>query len=894
MAFSAGQKLGPYEIQEHVGEGGMGEVYRAHDARLNRSVAIKILPASMTDDPARMHRFEQEARTVAALNHPNILSVYDVGVQDGTPFLVMELLEGETLRERLDRGPLGVRKSVEIGLQVAHGLSAAHERGIVHRDLKPENIFITRDGHTKLLDFGLAKATAVAAKAKSSGHMSDFTMQTAQTVQTMETEPGTVMGTAPYMAPEQVRGEPVDHRADIFSFGAVLYEMLSGKRAFAGDSAVEIMTAILKSEPPEFDLEQMKVPPALDRIVRHCLEKNPADRFQSMRDLTFALGTLSGSESTSALRPPAAKRLRQVPLWSLIAAAVLLLALAVTATYFATRPTKLERMEFAIPVWAEVGHIAISADGSMLAYVAVDEKSGEGVIYVQEVGSPSAAPLYGTTGATYPFWSPDDNYVAFFAQGKLKKISSSGGTPQVLANVRQPRGGTWGSKDVILYAPGSAGPLWRVDADGTDAAMVTDKTYGEKGMTSHRWPLFLPDGDHFLFWGGNFEEGPDDKMSGIYLSSISGREHKYLVVNALSNPGYANGRLFYVDNKRALVNVPMDAATGKIKGKAQVVAPQVGRHPSTYWAAFTVALNGTVVFHQGTGASLSQLVWYDRSGKELGRVGEPGLLANPSLSPDGRRVAFDVADPKGKNIDVYLEDLQQSNSTRFTFDPAEETTPAWSRDGKDIAYRSASGANLRLKSSSGFESDRGLALPIPGAVDMMPSSFAPGDARMLITTVTNGGGSSVYVADLKDHTATALLADKSNTSDGQISPDGKWVAYESDDGGEWNVYISPFPNGGGKLQVSRGGGREPRWRGDGKEIFYIDLQGNLVSVPVDNGDTLSTGTPKMLFQSHGRSTVSSSDLFTYDVTPDGQRFLVDRYVKPQETPPLNIILNAVQ
>ena len=889
MAVAAGQKLGPYEIQAHVGEGGMGEVYRARDSRLNRSVAIKILPASMVDDPARMHRFEQEARTVAALNHPNILSVYDVGVQDGTPFLVMELLEGETLRERLNRGPLGVRKSVEVGLQVAHGLAAAHERGIVHRDLKPENIFITRDGHTKLLDFGLAKATAIAATAKTSGNMSELTMQTAQT---MQTEPGVVMGTAPYMAPEQVRGEVVDHRADIFSFGAVLYEMLSGKRAFSGDTAVEIMTAILKTEPPELDLEHLKVPPSLDRIVRHCLEKNPSDRFQSARDLTFALGALSGSDSTSALRAQTVSR-RKIPLWTLAAAAILLVVLAATLGYVVTRSPKPERMEFAIPVAAEVGHIAISPDGSMLAYVAVDENSGEGVIYVQEIGSPSAAQLYGTNGATYPFWSPDDNYIGFFAQGKLKKISSSGGTAQVLASARQPRGGSWGRKGVIIYAPDSGGPLWRVDSDGTDAGPLTDKTYGEKGVSSHRWPVFLPDGDHFLFWGGDFDESPDDKKSGIYWSSISDRGHKKLVTLAISTPGYSRNHLFYVGGKGALIEVPIDASSGTVTGKPRVIAPQVGRHPSTYWGAFTVALNGTVVMHQGTGASQSQLIWYDRSGKELGKVSDAGLLANPDLSPDGRRVAFDVADMKGKNIDVYIDDLLHGGSTRFTFDPAEETTPVWSRDGKDIAYRSASGAILRLKNSSGFEGDRGISPNVAGGVDLMPNSFTPDDRQLLMTSISNTGGSALYIIDLKDQKIIPLLADRNNKSNGQISPDGKWVAYESDESGEWEVYISPFPNGGGKLQVSRDGGMDPRWRGDGKEIFYLDSQGNLISVSVDSEGTLSAGTPKTLFQSHARSNVSSSDLFSYDVTPDGQRFLIDRYVKPPETPPLSIILNAV-
>ena len=890
MAVAAGVKFGPYEVVAPVGEGGMGEVYRARDTRLNRSVAIKILPEAIASDPMRMQRFEQEARTVAALNHPNVLAVYDVGVQEETPYLVMELLEGETLRERLKRGPLGVRKSVEVGLQIAHGLAAAHERGIVHRDLKPENIFLTRDGHTKLLDFGLAKANAGAtvATAKASGNMSDLTMAT---VQTLQTEPGMVMGTAPYMAPEQVRGEPADHRADIFSFGAVLYEMLSGKQAFCGDTAVEVMNAVLKSDAAEFDPEQVKVPPGLDRIVRHCLEKNPADRFQSARDLTFALGALSGSESNTALRAQVAPH--RWALWATAIAALVVGALVASALLFSRHKAPKTRMEFAIPVPGEVGHIAISPDGTMLAYVAVDEDTGEGVIYVQPIGSSHASRLEGTEGASYPFWAPHDDYVGFFAQGKLKKIPAAGGVPQVLASAIQPRGGSWSKKDVIIYAPDAGGPLWRIDADGTDNEILTDKVFTPATDSSHRWPIFLPDGDRFLFWAGDFNERADDHTSGIYMGSLSNRQQKQLLVLAWSNPGYAKNRLFYVDFKGMLVEVALDPDAAKVEGRPQIVAAQVGRHPSTYWGAFTIALNDTVILHQGTGSSLSQLTWFDRSGKELGRIGEAGLLGNPSLSPDGHRIAFDVADPKARNVDVWIHDLPHNASTRFTFDPAEETTGVWSRDGKMIAYRSAAKQEvLRLKNSSGYEADRGLAAPPSNLIDIAPNSFTADDQDLIATATLTAGGTGLEIVSLKDHKVAPLLSGHGNQSDGQISPDGKWLAYESDETGEWEVYIAPYPATGGKLQASRGGGKEPRWRGDGKEIFYLDPKGNITAVDVNSEGTLATGTPTTLFQADARPSVSSSDLFNYDVTPDGQRFIVDRYVKPAHTPPLSIILNA--
>jgi Tol biopolymer transport system component len=801
----------------------------------------------------------------------------------------MELLEGETLRERLNRGPLPVRKTVEIALQIAHGLAAAHDRGIVHRDLKPENIFITRDGHTKLLDFGLAKANAVATAAKTSANMSDFTMQT---VQTLQTEPGVVMGTAPYMAPEQVRGEPVDHRADIFSFGAVLYEMLSGKPAFAGDTAVEIMTGILKTEPPELDLDQLKISPALDRIVRHCLEKKPADRFQSARDLTFALGALSGSESASALRAQTAPR-HKVPLWTLLVAGLVVLALAAVALHFFLRAPQAPRMDFAIPVEGELGHIALSPDGRMLAYIAVDETSGDGMLYIQAVGSPSATKVNETRGATYPFWSPNGDYVAFFAHNKLKKVSVNGGLPQVLTTVQEARGGSWNQKGVIIYSPDSSGPLWRIDADGTDPAPLTDKTFSAE-CSSHRWPVFLPDGDHFLFWSGDFNEHAHDTKSGIHISSLSDASQKHLLVLAMSTPGFARNRMFYIDDKGSLVAVPVDAGKAKITGKPVIIANQVGHHPSTYWGAFSVAWNGTVIYHQRTGSSLSQLTWYDRSGKELGRVGEPGLLANPRISPDGDRISVDIADPKERNIDVWIDDLRRGSSTRFTFDPAEETTAVWSSDGKEIAYRWAGAKEvLRLKNSNGFEADRGIASGPPGSSDLLPNSFSPDNQQLLSTAQVDTGGLNLALVSLADKKVVPFLPGRSNKADGQISPDGKWVAYESDETGEWQVYISPFPGGGGKIQVSRSGGYDPRWRHDGKEIFFLDPKGFLVAATVDSVNSLSTGTATQLFQTHTRSAVSSSDVFSYDVSPDGQRFLVDRYVKPAETPPLSIILNSI-
>src|SRR6266498_2336195 len=460
MPLPSGTKLGPYEIQSPLGAGGMGEVYRARDTRLGRDVALKVLPESFAREGDRLHRFEQEARAVAALNHPNILAIFDTGQSDGAPFLVSELLEGETLRVVLDRGALSSRKATDYAVQIAQGLAAAHEKGIVHRDLKPENIFVNKDARIKILDFGLAK---LAPKASAASADADGV-----TLTSSHTAAGVVMGTASYMAPEQVRGDAADPRPDIFAFGAMLYEMLSGKRAFRHDTPAETMTAVLKEDPPELSDPGHPVSPALDRIVRRCLEKDSEQRFQSARDLSFALSALSGTDSSAAARLVQSRK--KLPFAWAAAAAIALIVVVAGTWFIARRPVTEAPMQFAIPVPGEVSHMALSGDGSMLVFVSPKEDSGLPVLFVQRVGSPNVVMVPGTEGASYPFWSPDGAYLAFFANGKLQKVSVSGGAPQVLTNVEAARGGSWGSRGVIIYAPDSGSPLWRINSDGTGAA----------------------------------------------------------------------------------------------------------------------------------------------------------------------------------------------------------------------------------------------------------------------------------------------------------------------------------------------------------------------------------------------------------------------------------------
>src|SRR3989442_366151 len=495
MTLGAGTRLGRYEIRAKIGEGGMGEVYRARDTQLGRDVAVKVLPSTYSVDEQRLSRFEQEASAASALNHPNILIVHDIGSHDGSPYVVSELLEGETLRKRISGAPLAQRRAIGYAMEIANGLAAAHEKGIVHRDLKPDNIFITKDGRVKILDFGIAKLT------QAEGRQSQTDIPTRR----VDTGPGVVMGTVGYMSPEQVRGQVVDHRSDIFSFGAILYEMLSGRRAFHGESAADTMSAILKEDPPDLSDTNQKISPALERLVNHCLEKNPEERFHSASDLAFALEALSGSTATSAqtvampaFAPRWFKR-RELIAWAVAGIAILIAAIALTISHFRRPPTESHAVRLFVPPpeKASFGSFAISPDGLRLAFVATDA-SGKTLLWIRPLDSINAQPLSGTEEATLPFWSPDSRFIGFFAGGKLKKIEVTGGPAQTLCNATIPRGATWNRDGVIIFTPGTLEPLYRVSAAGGEPTPVTtfDKSRGETG---HRWPYFLPDGRPFLY-----------------------------------------------------------------------------------------------------------------------------------------------------------------------------------------------------------------------------------------------------------------------------------------------------------------------------------------------------------------------------------------------------------
>jgi Tol biopolymer transport system component len=698
------------------------------------------------------------------------------------------------------------------------------------------------------------------------------------------------------MSPEQIEGKEADARSDLFALGAVLYEMATGKRPFEGKNQISLASAILEKDPAPISAVQPLTPPALEHVVSTCLAKNPDDRFQTARDVRLELNWAGEASAQLATQAPVLAQRTAIGFLPWAVAGIIALVVACVATWFvARRPQPATRMQFSLAGSEEmsISHMALSPDGSMLAFVSPEDSTGLPLIYVQRIGSSSAAVLAGTQGASFPFWSPDGANLGFFANGKLQKVAVSGGTPQFLARAMAGRGGTWGKQNVIVYAPDPSSPLWRINADGSGEAQVTQELKAANTWEqTHRWPVFLPDGKRFLYWSGNFANARDDKISGIYLSSLDDKQQK-LVLLCRSSFGYDSGHLYYAGDQRQLTSVAFDPVSGQVSGNSTPIAGAVGFQPSTYWAALTVSGNGTVIYNTGVGAALSVLTWVDRAGKELGRIGESAIIANPTLSPDGSRAAVDIADLKASNVDIWLENTNGSDNARFTFDPTEETNAIWSRDGSMVAYRSVTSESteIMVKRANGLENEKALLRNSGVADDFLPNSWSADGQQLLFT---DQGPSHTYlsIVPAAGGERVPLLNSKANETSGQISTDGKWVAYASDESGAWEIYVSSFPGAEGKWQVSRGGGTEPRWRGDGKEIYYLSPGGMMMSVTVNAGGGFSTGAPAPLFQIHGRAPISSTDIFTYDVTRDGSKFLVNHYVKPDQVKPLTILFHA--
>jgi Tol biopolymer transport system component/tRNA A-37 threonylcarbamoyl transferase component Bud32 len=890
MPLTAGTKLGPYEIVSVLGAGAMGEVYRARDTRLNRDVAIKVLPPVFARDPERRSRFEREARAVAAINHPNILSVHDIGSADivdangrtePATYMITELLDGDTLRARLADGPLPLRKALDVAMQAARGLAAAHDRGIVHRDLKPENIVLTRDGQVKVLDFGLAKMAAGPAAAASD----------AQTV-AAGTEAGMVMGTVGYMAPEQARGEAADARSDLFALGAVLYELADGRRAFSRATAPETMTAILREDPPPLRPE---VAPALDRILRHALEKDPNDRFQSARDFAFALHAASESltpSSTGSGSIPAmagaprgrSLRPREMAAWACAAA----LALAAAAAWW-MRPTP-QAASGAPAIFTaslpETGQAlaspAVSPDGTRIAFIARDNDAD--AIWIRRLDAMRAELVKGTTNVRGQnlFWSPDGRSIGFFAGGRLKTVEIATGKIESLADAPSAYGGAWGQDGTIIFNPDERAPLYRVSASGGAATPLTtlDKARGDE---AHRWPQFLQDGRHFVFmpWASS------TTIRSIQLASLDDPVSKTLF-DSPSGVIVAGGYFLYVEDRPSrLLARAFDTDALPAVGKAlPVVADD---NVAFFWNngyAGVSAAAGTLVYTTSKFRS-SVLTWHNRTGRPISTLGEADAYYDPMLSPDGGRLAVEKRDPDRGSTDLWTVDLARGAFSRLTSTAGFESVPTWSPDGRRIALGTdqiEGEPTLLLKDiATGAEE-----IIVKGRAYAMDWSR---DGNKILYGVDGGATRwDVRLYDVTQKTSSPLLTSEFREWNAKLSPDGKWLAYVSDESRAFQVYIKSFPDGAVRTQVSSEGGNQPQWSRDGTELFFLSADSTLMTATVSpSGPQLSIGTPQPLFATR----VDQNDVLRnqYAVSHDGQRILVQVPVGNPGTSPFVAVLN---
>jgi Tol biopolymer transport system component len=897
MALISGTKLGPYEIQSLLGSGGMGEVYRARDTRLGRDVAIKVLPAHLSSDPDLKLRMEREAKAISSLNHPHICTLHDIGSQDGVNFLVMEHLEGETLADRLQKGAIPLDEALKIAIEIAGALDKAHARGIVHRDLKPANIMLTKNG-PKLMDFGLAKPSAGFGAASGENPLtpSTPTMTVAALAGSSSplTQKGMVVGTFQYMAPEVLQGAEADVRADIFSFGCVLYEMVTRRRAFEGKSQFSVLGAILDKDPERVSTLRPSSPARLDETVGRCLAKNPENRYGCMHDVRIQLEAIAAGGAETAAVGTETLRTDGKSSWLpwLIAAVAASIAIGAGVGYLLERhePAMVVRSSIVPPAGTSfmtmlpaAGPPVLSPDGTRLAFTARDEKS-KVMLYVRSLAALEAQALPGTDDATYPFWSPDGREIGFFAAGKLRKISASGGPPQDICESIGGRGGAWSKDGVIVFTPSSNQALLRVPAAGgtPEPASKLDTAQGEN---SHRWPYFLPDSKHFLFWSRTSRVG---QSSVLYIGELGTLQPKLLMKSETMGT-YASGRLLFLRGQ-TLMAQPFDASRMELSGEPQPLAERIAINGASVRAMFSTSNTGTLIYQTGEASTGWNLVWRGRDGKQTDGITKTERYLSPQLSPDGARVAVTIFAGGQGVSDIWIFDLARQTSTRFTFGPASQTWPVWSADGKTIFY----GSNLKgpnqiyAKVADGSGAER--AVLETAEVVVSPRAVTP-DGRYLIYARRAKGEAGYHIWGLPlfgDGKPFAIVQDAFDEDYPTLSADGKWMAYQSNESGRKEVYITAFPGGGAKWQVSSNGGSSPKWRKDGKELFFLDLADTFNSVDVNAaGGAPRLSAPHVLFQAVG----IQRDFGPYDVTPDGKKFLVNSGNLNEGADPFTLVLN---
>ena len=862
MAIAIGTHLGSYEVLSLLGRGGMGEVYRARDRQLQREVALKLLPEAFASDPDRLARFEREAQILASLNHSNIAQIYGLEGAGASRCIVMELVDGATLQERLRHGPIALEESLAIAVQVAEALEAAHARGVVHRDLKPANVKITSAGKVKVLDFGLSKAMDCELAP-------DFSQSPTLLSGTVA---GVIMGTAAYMSPEQAKGKKADTRSDIWAFGVVLYEMLTGTPAFEGETLVEILGGVMKAE-PDWTALPPATPPAVRSVLRRCLQKDRDRRFRDIADVKIQIEDALSEPPRSVMAPTV--RGRYYPAW--VVAAGLLVAVAALAIPAVVhlretppqdaviRSTILAPENTTLDFTNGVGLPAPSPDGRRIVFGA---RGGDGKqsLWVRSLDGLTAQPLAGTEGATFPFWSPDSRSIAFFADGKLKKVDAGGGPALTLADAPAGRGGTWSRNGVIIFAPSNQPGLQRVSSAGGASSPVP----GQQGS----FPWFLPDGEHFLYqWQGQQVLGGDTMDLPIRVGSLEGGEST--IVGAGSNAIYAEGHLLFL-REGTLMSQPFDADRLVTTGEAVPLAEGVQTVlNSGRVGVFSASETGLLLYRQGAN-SRQQLTWFDRTGKAVGTVGEPDddLEGYPELSPDGRRVAVDRA-VQGNN-DVWLIDFLRGGIARFTFDAAVDRSPIWSLDGTQVVFssnRKSPGAatfDLYTKPSSGAGAEQ-LLLESPN--QKVPFGWSPDGQILLYRENDPKTGMDVWAMPMQGRKPVAVANSPFGEANGQFSPDGRWVAYQSIESGRYEIHVVPFPAGSGKWQISTSGGIWPRWRRDGKELFFVGPDRQVMAATINaSGASFEAAPPVPLFETLMVVSLAAGKP-QYAVSADG-RFLI--------------------
>jgi len=878
-----GRTLSHYRITAAIGAGGMGEVYRATDTKLGREVALKRLPEAFASDPERLARFEREARLLASLNHPGIAHLYGfetATLEDATTvhLITMELVEGEDLAERLKRGPIPLDEAIAIAKQVAEALEEAHEKGIVHRDLKPGNIKVTSDGRVKVLDFGLAKAWT----GDGAGTTSSADLSQSPTLAQTGTAAGIILGTAAYMSPEQARGKAVDKKADIWAFGVVLWEMLTGQRLFVGETVSDVLAAVLTRE-PEWAVLTPRAPGRVREILRRCLERNPKRRLHDIADarilLEEAISGAAGEAPVAATTGEAvAPRRRKLLLAALATLALVSAGLAWTLGLLRSRSQSALPIRLALPAPEKTTFgpgSALSHDGRSLVFVGTRERKQ--LLWLRPLAGFEAQPLPGTDGAVNPFWSPDGRFVGFFTASKLKTIEVATGAVKTLcdlSSVEPLGGGSWSRDGVIVFSPDAHSPLYRVSAAGGEPARVTELGR-EQGEGAHLWPEFLPDGRHVVFYvlGGG--------QDGIAVTSLDSREKRLLIPRALRAAYASPGFLLFL-REGTLLAQPFDAARSRLSGEPLQVAENVD-------AYFSVADDHILAYRAGA-SDARQLRWFDRSGRELAKVGRPGDYWEPSLSPDGTRVAVGVGawTPVG---DVWLLELSRGSFSRLTSDPRDDATPVWSPDGKEIVFASNRNGpfDLYRKDAGGTGSDE---LVLQSSADKFPIDWSRDGKYLLYYAVDPKTKADLWALPMSgERKPTPFLETEFNESNALFSPDGRWVAHNSDESGTPEIYVRPFPPAGGKWQVSTQGGVQPVWSSDGKQLYYLALDGRIMAVEVKPGSAFAAGLPVPLFDSGLRPEGLTESRSSFVVSDDGQRFLVNTIAEEAAHVPITVVVN---